>query len=157
MKRIYIWVALLLSLVAAATVYAAAGSVTESIAWIPGQNTKKVIISWVSGTASEGVPDGTISPLNGYLLKAEAHVNGTINPTADYDLTLIEHNNGSLDLFGGMGTNMAVAGETFYPSHNNGSTNIYPVYSATPLTFVHSNSTVNSAAGEVILYVEVPR
>lgn len=156
MRRI-VWVIVFFSLLAAATVYAAAGSVTETVQWVPGKNLKKVIISWISGTAGEGVPDATISPLNGYLIKVTSHINGTINPTADYDLTLIEHVNGSLDLFGGFGANQANEGESFFPTHYDGTTSVYPMYSDSALTFTHSNSTVNSAAGEVILYVDVPR
>lgn len=138
----------------------AAGSVTEAVSWITGQNTKVMTLSWTGDASSGAVPSTVISPLNGYLLRVvtRPHTDSTIQPQDNYDLTLIEHLDGSLDLFGGLGANRDEANaEEFIPSHYNGTMNVYPVYSATPLMFTHANSSIGSATGQVIMTIEVPK
>jgi len=138
----------------------AAGSLTETVEWIAGQNVKKVTYTWTGDVSAGTVPATVVAPLNGYLMRVvtRPHVNSTIQPQDNYDLTLTEHLNGSLDLFNGKGMDRDTANaEQFMPSHNNGSINIYPVYSATPLTLTHTNSSVALATGAIDLYVSVPK
>jgi len=158
MKKIAALIVLLIA-VLVGVVYAA-GSLIESPAVFAGQTVKKITLTWTGDAANGTVPATVVTPLNGYLLRVvtRPHVNSTIQPEDNYDLTLTEHTNGSLDLFNGMGMNRDTANaEQFMPHHNNGTINVYPVFSAAPLTLTHTNSSVVLATGAIDLYVEVSK
>lgn len=154
MKKILVALIVVLCFVVPMLVLAA-GTVTETQENLVGVNIIKRTITWTADASNADVPDASVAPLNGYLLKVTTHNNGTIE-SDPYDITLIEHNNGSLDLFDGQGTGRT-GNQYFYPSHNNSSLDIYPVFSSEDLTFKHVNGTVNSSSGKVILTIEQPR
>ena len=157
MKKILIALAVLIGLTSYA-VYTYA-TVTESITWIPGQTIKIVKVTWV-GETSGVVPNTTISPLNGRVLRVETnpHVNGTIQPQDNYDIQIVEHNNASIDILGGQGANRDTANtETIIPYHANVTVYIYPRYSYGPIGFSLSGNANLNATGDVDIYVEVPK
>ena len=125
----------------------AAGSVTETITWIPGQNVKQVKYHWVADGTGEPPAYTAMSPLNGYIRRFSFDP-GTTAPTAGYNVYLMAVD--GQDEFGGDGTSLsATATQVTIPTTN--------YYSGGAVGFSLVGNTDVDATGDVYIYVDVPR
>ena len=113
---------------------------------------KELIWAWIAD-ASDGTVPSTVSDITvtGYIMYALTDP-GSPAPTALYDIALNDAD--GVDVFGGeLGNRSAAASEQAMPKIGNA---YGDRVSNSILTMVLSNNSVNSAVGELKVYVRVP-
>lgn len=110
---------------------------------------KIVTIDWVADDADASVPDLELS-LSGYLLKVVTNPGATA-PTDQYDITFGDPSDSALDALGGALADRATATtEQVYPVVSGATT---PIFLQGDYTLSLSNNAVNSASGQIVLYL----
>lgn len=128
-------------------------SYTESnINYGKGPSSRRVqlmTVSWTADDADGSIPSLSI-PLSGWLVKVVTNP-GSPAPTAAYDITLGDPSDASLDVLeGALADRDASTTEQVYPVATSAAT---PHFLAGTYTLAISGNSVNSATGELVLYL----
>lgn len=114
-------------------------------------NSKIYRINWVADDADGSVPSvESDSDIFGFIVRVVTNPGATA-PTADYDVTLTDED--GVDVLGGEGVDRSASVSEHIISKLGSSYG--PCYVNSKLTLNLSNNSVNSAVGEVVIYVEV--
>ncbi len=115
---------------------------------------EKITISWTGDNATGAVPDLNIPNLRGWLVKAVTNP-GSTAPTDDYDITICSPDDTAMD----------AAGSSLLNRDTSNSEEVYAMKSGAtvPIFFMceegenhvvkWANTSVNSATGQLILYI----
>ena len=115
-----------------------------------GDKSKVYRVSWVADDTDGSVPAGqSPSDIFGFVVRVVTNPGATA-PTADYDITIADED--GCDILGGEGSDRSASdSEQIIPALGN---SFGPCYVNSKLTLNLSNNSVNSAVGDVIVYVE---
>jgi hypothetical protein len=129
---------------------------TVSITRVPlrapngGKVIEKVKIDWVADGTDATVPNTSIPGLYGFLVKVITNP-GSTAPTANYDIALLDPDDSGIDATATLLNNRhTTSSEQVYPLISGAAT---PIFLAGDYTFNLTNNAVNSANGQVILYL----
>lgn len=129
----------------------AAGSYTVTSTSVAGQDVRQVKISWVAD-ASDGSIPSMVVPVNGYLYRVVTDP-GSTAPTDLYDIAITDahglHVNSSTAF-----NDRSTSATQEVVLKNASSTDFYdPPYIFGSVTIAHTNNSVNSATGDLYLYI----
>lgn len=115
-----------------------------------GDRSKVYRVSWVADDTDGSVPStASDSDIFGFVVRVVTNP-GTTAPTADYDVTLTDED--GCDVLGAEGSDRSASdSEQIIPKIGS---SYGPCYVNSKLTLNLSNNSVNSAIGDVIIYVE---
>lgn len=117
--------------------------------WGPAKRVEKVTITWVADDTDGSVPNVSV-PLNGWLIKAVTNP-GSPAPTDNYDIVIGDPNDSALDVVAGaLADRDTATSEQVYPVVGSSAT---PPFLCGTHTVGISGNSVNSATGEIILYL----
>jgi len=115
-----------------------------------GKKVEKIKIDWTADAADGSVPNTSVTRLYGWVVKVLTNP-GSTAPTDNYDIELLDPDDSTVDALAGALANRDTANsEQVYPVATSAAT---PVFLAGDYTFKLSNNAVNSATGQVILYI----
>lgn len=131
-----------------------AGTVSVTRAPFRSQNGllkgEKIKIDWVADASDASVPSTEIEQIYGWAVKAITNP-GSTAPTDNYDIALKDPDDSSIDALTGLLADRDTSNsEQVYLLVSGAAT---PIFLAGNYTFALSNNAVNSATGQLILYV----
>lgn len=115
-----------------------------------GKIVEKYTIDWVADAADGSVPNLAIPDMYGFLIKALTNP-GAVAPTDNYDIKLLDPDDSAIDALADALLNRDTANsEQVYPIVSGAAV---PIFLAGDYTLNITNNLVNSATGQIILYV----
>ena len=115
----------------------------------PKKLVKVITIDWTADAADASIPALSIE-LEGWLVKAITNPGATA-PTDNYDITLGDPADSALDALGGALMNRDTANsEQVYPVASGATT---PIFLCGTYSLAVAGNAVNSATGQIVLYV----
>lgn len=115
-----------------------------------GKKIEKIKIDWTADAADGSVPNTVIQGLYGFCVKVITNP-GSTAPTANYDIAFLDPDDSGIDAFATLLNNRHTSNsEQVYPLISGAAT---PIFLAGDYTFNLTNNAVNSATGQVILYL----
>lgn len=132
----------------------AVGSVTQALGSMNYDTRVKVWIMSFTGDSSDGTVPATATTINidGYVTMVVTDPGGTA-PTDNYDITLTDAN--GVDIMGGSLANRdTINTEQAFPLLDATNFVYGPRYVSGTLTLTITNQSVNSATGQVLIYIQ---
>ncbi len=122
-----------------------------NIGYSESKRVRKIIVDWVGDDATGAVPNLTLSNLQGYVIKAITNP-GSTAPTSNYDIALGDPLDNSLDALASLLNNRsATVTEQVYTNVSGATTPIWLDKGDYVLSV--TNNSVNSATGQIVLYL----
>lgn len=126
-------------------------TVTKSTRTINTKSVRVVKIHWVADVAAATVPNVTISALGGYINKIVTKP-GATQPTASYSIAITDNTDAGADgVNGSLASRSASATESVFPQIGTGGVPL--LIPPDNYTFKLTGNSVNSASGDVYLYL----